>query len=82
MARRAVQLSGGREAKILDTLAAAYAEAGRFSEAVATAGKALDLATQQRQQTLADGLRARLALYKAGKPFRQTFSVLATSPAP
>jgi protein O-mannosyl-transferase len=78
LAQRAVKLSGGKEARMLDTLAAAYAEAGRFSEAVATAGKALDLATQQRQQTLADGLRARLALYKVGKPYRQSFSVLAT----
>ncbi len=80
LARRAVQLSGGREPAILGTLAAAYAETGRFAEAVATANRALDLATHQHNQTLADGLRARLALYKAGKPFRQTLSATATSP--
>ena len=81
LALRATQLCGGQEPTVLDTLAAAYAEAGRFSEAVATANKALDLATRQHNRTLADGLRARLALYKAGKPFHQTFSTLATPPA-
>ncbi len=65
---------------MLDALAAAYAEAGRFSEAVATASKALDLATQQHQQTLAEGLRTKIALYQAGKPFHQAFSALAEVP--
>ena len=55
----------------LDTLAAAYAEAGRFSEAVKTARTALDLAVQQKQQPLADTLRTKIALYEAGKPFRR-----------
>ena len=33
LAERAVQLTGAREPTLLDTLAAAYAEAGRFQEA-------------------------------------------------
>ena len=37
LAQQAVQLSNGRSPEILDTLAAAYAEAGRFHEAVETA---------------------------------------------
>ncbi len=37
LAQRAVQLSDGREPIVLGTLAAAYAEAGRFPEAVQTA---------------------------------------------
>ena len=37
LAERALRLSDGREPIILDTLAAAYAEAGRFPEAVQTA---------------------------------------------
>ena len=37
LAERAANISGGRDATILGTLAAAYAEAGRFSEAVKTA---------------------------------------------
>ena len=56
---------------VLDTLAAAYAEAGRFPEALATARKALELATQQNNRALADALRAHIALYEAGKPYHQ-----------
>ncbi len=71
-ARRADQLCGGRQPEVLDTLAAAYAEAGRFPEALATVRKALELAQQQNNKALADTLRARMALYEAGKPYRQT----------
>ena len=53
-----------------DTLAAAYAEAGRFSEAVETARKALELATQQKEQSLAESIQKRIALYEAKTPFR------------
>jgi Flp pilus assembly protein TadD len=69
-AQRAARLAGDREPAILDALAAAYAEAGRFPEAVETARHALDLANQAGDRQLADGLRARLALYQAGRPFR------------
>ncbi len=71
LAQRAVQLSGGREPAILGTLAAAYAEAGRFPEAVQTARKALDLATQQNKQALAESIKAKVPLYEAGTPFRE-----------
>jgi hypothetical protein len=53
---------------VLDVLAAAYAEAGRFPDAVATARKALDLATRRKAAAVADALRKRIALYEAGKP--------------
>ena len=43
-ARRAAQLSQGKVPTILGTLAAAYAEAGQFSDAVQTARAAVDLA--------------------------------------
>ena len=46
-ARRANRLCGGERPDILDTLAAAYAEAGRFPEALATARNALELATRK-----------------------------------
>jgi tetratricopeptide (TPR) repeat protein len=69
-ARRAVELSAGK-ADVLDTLAAAYAEAGRFPEAVATARKSLSLAVQQKNQALVEALRGRIALYEAGKPYRE-----------
>jgi Flp pilus assembly protein TadD len=54
---------------ILDCLAVAYAEAGRFAEAIATTRRALDLAVRQNNRPLANVLQARIAQYEAGKPF-------------
>ena len=71
MARRVARLAGGREPAVLGTLAAAYAEVGRFPEAVQTARKALELATQQNKQALARSIQAKLPLYEAGTPFRE-----------
>ena len=59
LAQRAVQLSDGREPAVLGTLAAAYAEAGRFPKAVKTAQQALALAASQNNAALADVLRSR-----------------------
>ena len=70
-ARRAVELSRS-EVHSVDTLAAAYAEAGRFPEALTAARKALQLAKRQDDQALAKALQARIALYEAGKPYRET----------
>ena len=55
----------------LDALAAAYAEAGRFKEAVLTAQKGLELALKVGPKELALGLENRLKLYHAGRPYRQ-----------
>jgi len=74
LAQRAVELSGGREPVVFNTLAAAYAEAGRFPEAMETARKALDLATQQNKQALVESIKAKLQLYEANTPFRSTDS--------
>ena len=71
LAQRAVRLSGGRKPAVLSTLAAAYAEARRFAEAVATAEQALDLATRQNDGQLAEALRRRVSLFNARTPFRQ-----------
>lgn len=79
-AQRANQICGGRRADVLNTLAAAYAEAGQFPQALATARKALELATQQNRQAWVDVLRSRIALYEAGKPYRQTLP--ASTPTP
>ena len=73
------QLCGGRRPDVLNTLAAAYAEAGRFPEALAAARKALYLATRQNNPALADAVRARILLYEAGKPYHQPLS--ASAPA-
>ena len=72
LAQRAVQLTGAGDPTILDVLAAAYAETGRFPDALATVGKALELATAQKNGALADVLRARMQAYRLGHPCRQT----------
>ncbi|MEN6458648.1 MAG: hypothetical protein ABFC63_06925 [Thermoguttaceae bacterium] len=53
------------------TLAVAYAAAGRFSDAVATARKALKLAAEQHKDSLGTALRGRIVLYESGKPYTQ-----------
>ena len=80
--QRAIQFFGGRRPDVLDTLAAAYAEAGRFPEALATARKALKLATQQHNPVLTNAVQARIALYERGKPYRQPLPASAPPPKP
>jgi Flp pilus assembly protein TadD len=54
---------------VLGTLATAYAEAGRFPEAVETAHRALQLAEMQSNTVLADAIRSQMKLYQAGTPY-------------
>ena len=70
LAERAVQLSDGQNPVYLDTLAAAYAEVGRFPEAIAAARKALDLAAQQHRARLMEALNTRIKLYESQQPYR------------
>ena len=70
LARQANQLAGGGNLVILRTLAAAYAEAGRFPEAIETANQALQLATAQGQSAWAEALQKETRLYQAGSPLR------------
>jgi len=67
---RAIELSGGKDARMLDTLAAAYAEKRQFANAVLTARRAQARAAQENQPALADEIAARIALYEAEQPFR------------
>lgn len=55
----------------LDTLAAAYAEAGNFKEAVRWQTKAVELAATKAFILEQEEAEARLALYKKGKPYRE-----------
>jgi tetratricopeptide (TPR) repeat protein len=71
LAERACELMGYREFALLDTLAAAYAAAGRFDEAVRTAQQAIDIAKTSGQNELADEIQKRMELYKVGQPYRQ-----------
>jgi tetratricopeptide (TPR) repeat protein len=69
MAARACDLTGQKRPSMLLTLAAAYAETGRFGDALAAVGKAEDLARMQGQKELeAEAGRLRAA-FAAGQPF-------------
>ncbi|MEA2709497.1 MAG: protein O-mannosyl-transferase, partial [Phycisphaerales bacterium] len=71
VAERANQLTGYENPVALDTLAAAYAEAGRFDNAIATAARAEQIARSAGQNDLADRFAKRLELYRSGKPFHR-----------
>jgi tetratricopeptide (TPR) repeat protein len=66
-AKKACELTAWKEPQCLDALAAAYAEAGNFEEAVTWEQKAIK--TGLTNKDLADS-KARLELYKQKKPFR------------
>ena len=69
LAQRANELAGRNNPVALRTLAAVFAEAGRFPEAVETAQRALHLAGAQSNTGLAGALQSELKLYQAGVPF-------------
>jgi tetratricopeptide (TPR) repeat protein len=62
---------GRKNPEYLDTLAAAYAEAGRFEQAVQTAQECLDLARLVGNTRLAQDVERRLQLYRTGKAFHE-----------
>ncbi len=70
-AARAVALTRTNDVGKLDTLAAAYAEAGRFADAVATARRAAELATAAGQTGLTAQIRTRLEFYERAQPYRE-----------
>jgi tetratricopeptide (TPR) repeat protein len=57
--------------EILDTLAAAYAEAGDFDRAVTTAQLAANNASQAGQTKVEEGIRSRLSLYATRQAYRE-----------
>ena len=71
LAERACELSGGREARFLGTLDAAYAAAGRFEEATRTAEKVRQMASAAGDQAIAAAAEQRLARYRQHQPYRQ-----------
>ena len=70
LAGHAVELTSRQDVESLDTLAAAYAEVGRFDDARGAVTEALRLAPS-REPAIVPELRQRLSLYEAHRPFRQ-----------
>jgi Flp pilus assembly protein TadD len=72
LAEQAVSLSGGKALLFFRTLAAAYAETGRFSDAIAVTQHALTIARMQGKTDLANLLEGDVLLYRGQLPLRRT----------
>lgn len=70
-AKRACELTNHKQLKSLDALAAAYAAAGNFPEAVKTAERAIKLAEAADEKDLAKKIQERLGLYKSDQRYRE-----------
>ncbi|MEK7842393.1 MAG: hypothetical protein AAB197_06930, partial [Deltaproteobacteria bacterium] len=68
-AKKACELTDWKDPYKLDTLAAAYAEAGQFDEAIKWQEKALEFPEYPKDEREKADLR--LKLYKEGKPYRE-----------
>ncbi len=71
LAGRACTLTRDSQTFMIGTLAAAYAEAGRFAEAVATAQRACALASKLGAQDLLHRNQELLELYRQHRPYRE-----------
>lgn len=69
-AERADEATGHRDIGALDALAAAYASAGRFDQAIRVARIGFDSALATGQSAVAGQFRDRIALYQKGQPLR------------
>lgn len=67
LAQKAADMTQGKVWEVLDTLAAAQAENGDFTAAVKTSEQALLLGSDAAVHA---GVRDRMSLYQAGKPYR------------
>jgi hypothetical protein len=76
LAERACKLTSNKTTIYLGTLAATYAEAGRFDEAMATAQKACDLAAQHGETNLLQKNQKLLELYRQHQPYRESIEKL------
>jgi tetratricopeptide (TPR) repeat protein len=71
MAGRACELTGRQQPALLLTLAAAYAETGRFSEALAAAEKGRDMARAKGNEKLAEKAALMRDKFAARQPLRE-----------
>ena len=65
LARRTCEFTGWKSPSAIDTLAAAYAEAGDFTAAIAAEEKAIEMAPDEQN------FKDRAALYENRKPYRE-----------
>jgi len=80
LAQQACELTGNKEARSLTTLAAAYAEAGRFAEAVSTVETAEKLTAGTGQREMAAKCASLLEALKSGKTWREDPKGTAVAP--
>ena len=71
LAEKAAELTARKDPVVLLTLAAAYAESGRFDDAFATSNQALEIARQLNQPALTDKIERSRALFQAHTPLRE-----------
>jgi Flp pilus assembly protein TadD len=71
LAQKACALTRSQQPMFIGTLAAAYAEAGRFADAVNAAQAARDAARAANNQELAEKNEKLIELYRAEKPYRE-----------
>ncbi len=71
LAERACALTANRNPVMLTTLAAAYAEAGRFEEAIQTAQQAIKFAREAGAEVLVERNLQLLQYYRRGEPYHQ-----------
>jgi tetratricopeptide (TPR) repeat protein len=76
LAQQVCSAPGNRDAKYLDTLAAAYAERGDFVRAIELGRKAAETAFADGQEQLLPAIEKRVRLYRAERPFRAVESHL------
>jgi tetratricopeptide (TPR) repeat protein len=70
LAEKANKWERGGNPIVLHSLAAAYAETGRYGDAARAARRALELATAQTNDDLTSKLPMEIKLYEAGRPMR------------
>jgi tetratricopeptide (TPR) repeat protein len=70
LGEKALRISGGKIPMVYRVLATAYAESGRFADAVETAQRGAELANSQGNPALVAELESNIALYQSGRPLR------------
>src|SRR5207249_4507992 len=80
LAKKVLEHAGNADVVVLRTLAAGYAESGRFSEAIETAQQALQLAMAQDNSALIWDLQLNITNYQRNRPLRDPGALNKTPP--